>query len=43
MKLPTQAKPVPRVESKDALRGGVKPAGCCVSVAGQCIVSSPFC
>jgi hypothetical protein len=45
MKMPVQAKPVDR---KASLTGqndnkAVVQSGCCVQVAGQCLVSSPLC
>lgn len=41
MKLPVQAPPVKR--SSAATTQTVTQSGCCVRVAGQCVLESPIC
>jgi hypothetical protein len=45
MKAPNQATPIQRTQSdrKIAQAAGVTQSGCCVQVAGTCLVSSPLC
>lgn len=43
MKSPIQAPPVGRVATAPAPAQSATQSGCCVRVAGVCVVESPFC
>lgn len=48
MKLPTQAKPVARLQSRARALDGIKPSGCCAQVClpivgCHCVLEMPIC